>query len=104
MNGYAPTRAHGKEFKNACLLVSKKSGEKYLYNKVFNSEESSLRLTDDARSVKKLQDEKKRERFIKTIKVLIVFRGSETIMLTSSSQKVIDEYIDLWFNKKNRNI
>lgn len=98
MNGYAPTRAHGKEFKNACLLVSKKSGEKYPYNKVFNSEESSLRLTDDARSVKKLQDDKKRERFIKTIKVLIIFRGSETIMLTSSSQKVIDEYIELWFN------
>ena len=98
MNGYAPTRAHGKEFKNACLLVSKKSGGKYTYNNIFNSEESSLRLTDDALNVKKLQDEKKRNRFIKTIKVLIIFRGSETIMLTSSSQKVIDEYIDLWFN------
>lgn len=104
MNGYAPTRAHGKEFKNACLLVDKKSVGKYSYNNIINSEESSLRLTDDAKNIKKLQDDKKRERFIKTIKVLIIFRGREILMLTSTSQKLIDEYIDLWFNYKKDHV
>lgn len=97
MNGFVPTQAHGREFRDIASIVSSRSGGLITIKRLASAEEmSNLELDDEV----KLRNNKRLENKKKSLNAVFrFFNNGKVELTTTSSQKLIDRIITTSTNK-----
>ena len=92
MNGYVPTQAHGREFKNIAAYVSSKSDGIFTVQRLAQAEQMQDMVLDS--SIQAKNDKRTENKMNKMIPMVLYWFNDEIRLINANSQKVVDEVVN----------
>ena len=97
MDGWCPTQAHGREFRNIAAVVSSRSDGEFTVQRLATAEEmKEYDLDDDMKAKRERRLQSKKSRMM----AVVIYRDTKDVELTlTTSPRIVDQIMDYYQEK-----